>query len=131
VLCLRAGLVSGKCCGARRMSGCCARAKAHPLCKGKYPAGSVICPSANGLFDACCFATSPGGKPMAPRHGNASASFRLHVRLDSSNNEPVTSTAPGPTRVIETPPPTRAVPPVIERVVALNMTQERRRPSVR
>jgi hypothetical protein len=68
---------------------------------------------------------------MAPRHGNASASFRLHVRLDSSNNEPATSTAPGPTRVIETPPPTRAVPPVIERVVALNMTQERRRPSVR
>jgi hypothetical protein len=130
VLCLRAGLVSGKCCGARRMKGCCARAKAHPLCKKKYPAGSVICPSATGFFDACCFATSPGGKRMVPRHGNASASFHLHLRLDSSNNEPATSTAPGPTRVIKTPPPTRAVPLFIERVVALNMTQDRRRPSV-
>jgi len=128
VLCKRAGLVSGTCCAPGAMSGCCAKADAHPTCGSRYPAGSVICPAANGFFDSCCFASSAQG--VAAVRSAAGASFNVRVRLDSvaQKQEPASSTVP---ESIYTHAAVHSLPPVIEQVVALNMTQERRRPSMR
>ena len=58
-LCVRGGLKTGQCCKPGAMATCCARIEAHPKCKGKYPAGSVICPAADGHLDACCLDPIP------------------------------------------------------------------------
>jgi hypothetical protein len=58
-LCVRGGQKTGPCCKPGDMATCCARIEARPRCKGKYPAGSVICPAANGHLDACCLDPIP------------------------------------------------------------------------
>ncbi len=128
VLCERAGLLSGTCCAPGAMSGCCAKAEAHPTCASKYPAGSVICPAANGFFDSCCFDTS-APRALAVR-SDASASFSVLVRLDSvaHKQELAPSAAPKPSYKRTA---AHALPYAVEQVVALNMTQERRRPRMR
>ena len=128
VLCKRAGLVSGTCCAPGAMSGCCAKADAHPTCGSRYPAGSVICPAANRFFDSCCFASSAQG--VAAVRSDAGASLDVRMRLDSvaQKQEPAPSTAP---ESIYTHAAVHSLPPAIEQVVALNMTQERRCPSMR
>jgi hypothetical protein len=128
VLCKRAGLVSGTCCAPGAMSECCAKVEAHPSCVRKYPKGSVICPTASGFFDTCCFASS--AKALAATNSSSSAAFDVHMRLDPIAREQETSTSaerkPSDTRA-----GALAAPPAAEHVVALNMTQERRRPSMR
>jgi hypothetical protein len=128
VLCKRAGLVSGTCCAPGAMSGCCAKVDAHPSCASKYPKGSVICPAASGFFDTCCFASS--AKALAVTHSSSSAAFDVHMRLDpiAREQEPGLSAERKPS---DKRADALAAPPVAEHVVALNMTQERRRPSMR
>lgn len=128
VLCKRAGLVSGTCCAPGAMSGCCANVDAHPTCGSLYPAGSIICPAASGFFASCCFASSAQG--VAAVGTEAGASFDVSIRLDSvaQKQEPAPSTAP---ESIYTHAAVHVLPPVVHQIVALNMTQERRRPSLR
>jgi hypothetical protein len=130
VLCKRAGLVSGTCCAPGAMSRCCAKVDAHPTCGPQYRAGSIIYPPANGFIDPCCFALSAQG--VAAVHSDAGASFDVRVRLDLVAQEQEPAPIMAPESIV---PPSesgcRVCPLIVEPVVALNLTQERRRPSMR
>jgi hypothetical protein len=128
VLCKRMG-ITGTCCAAGGLNGCCSTVDAHPLCAGKYPAGSVVCPTGHGIFDKCCDALAANGTGLAAAHNNATASFSVHVRLDAREQpEPNKSAEPDPT---ETPAALFTVPPAAVHVVVLQTKAQEHRPAMR
>jgi hypothetical protein len=83
-----------------------------------------------GVFDSCCCCFASSTQGVAAVRSDAGASLDVRMRLDSvaQKEEPAPSTAP---ESIYTHAAVHSLPPAIEQVVALNMTQERRRPSMK
>ncbi len=94
-----------------------------PAGPGIRRASSALRPM--GFFDSCCFASSAQG--VAAVRSDAGASLDVRMRLDSvaQKQEPAPSTAP---ESIYTHAAVHSLPPAIEQVAALNMTQERSPP---